>query len=210
MANRNALGILGGTFDPIHYGHLVAAEYAMHRFHLDRVIFMPAAHPAHKNINGVLNARHRCAMVKLAIEDNPGFVMSTLEIERTGVSYTIDTIKTLKGQYPESDIYFIMGMDSIYILDTWKEVQRLVAMCRFIVVTRPAYQLNRSDPALQGVPEAFWTQSDFLEIPAMDISSTDLRRRVLQGEPIRYLLPRAVEEYIKEHSLYRGDNNNDG
>lgn len=204
MTSRKALGILGGTFDPVHYGHLVAAQYAAYGFHLDRVIFMPAAQPPHKDADGVLDARHRLAMVDLAIADNPAFEMSTLEVDRSGVSYTIDTIETLQETYPGADIYFIMGMDSIYILDTWKDVERLVTLCRFIVVTRPAYELNRSDPALQGVPQGFWKQADFLEIPAMDISSTDLRARVQQGKPIRYLLPPAVEKYIYDHSLYKG------
>lgn len=204
MAHRQAIGILGGTFDPVHYGHLVAAQYAACGFNLDRVIFMPAAQPPHKNAAGVLEARHRLAMVQLAIADNPAFEMSTLEVDRSGVSYTIDTVAALLEAYPQTDIYFIMGMDSIYILDTWKDVQRLVTMCRFIVVTRPNYCLNRSDPALQEVPDQFWQQADFLEIPAMDISSTDLRARVQQGKPIRYLLPPAVEKYIYDHGLYQG------
>lgn len=203
MANNKALGILGGTFDPIHYGHLVAAEYAAYGFHLDRVIFVPAAQPPHKDAQGVLSAEHRLAMVKLAIADNPAFELSSLEIDRSGVSYTVDTIETLSQTYPDTDIYFIMGMDSIYILDTWKDIERLVAMCRFIVVTRPAYQLDRSEPALQKVPETFWNQADFLEVPAVDISSTNLRCRVRQGQPIRYLLPPAVEQYIYNNSLYQ-------
>jgi nicotinate-nucleotide adenylyltransferase len=204
LTSRKRLGIIGGTFDPVHYGHLVAAQYAAYGFHLDRVIFMPAAKPPHKNAEGVLDARHRVAMVELAIADNPAFEMSTLEVERSGVSYTIDTIEILQQTYPGAEIYFIMGMDSIYILDTWKDIERLVLMCRFIVVTRPAYELKRSDPALQKVPPGFWTRVDFLEIPAIDISSTDLRTRVRQGKPIRYLLPPAVENYIYNHSLYQG------
>ena len=142
MTSRKRLGIIGGTFDPVHYGHLVAAQYAAYGFHLDRVIFMPAAKPPHKNAEGVLDARHRVAMVELAIADNPAFEMSTLEVERSGVSYTIDTIEILQQTYPGAEIYFIMGMDSIYILDTWKDIERLVLMCRFIVVTRPAYELE--------------------------------------------------------------------
>ncbi|HQA07817.1 MAG TPA: nicotinate-nucleotide adenylyltransferase [Syntrophomonadaceae bacterium] len=205
MTHRKAIGILGGTFDPVHYGHLVAAQYAAYGFHLNRVIFMPAAQPPHKNAVNVLEARHRLAMIQLAIADNPVFEMSTLEIERSGISYTVDTVETMLRTYPDMDLYFIMGMDSLYILDTWKDVQRLVAMCRFIVVTRPNYCLNRSEPALQAVPEQFWDRADFLEIPAMDISSTDLRARVRQGKPIRYLVPPAVEKYIYDHALYQGD-----
>jgi len=204
LTHRKAIGILGGTFDPVHYGHLVAAQYAAYGFNLDRVIFMPAAHPPHKNAADVLEAKHRLAMLQLAIADNPVFEMSTLEIDRSGVSYTIDTIESMRRAYTDADLFFIMGMDSLYILDTWKDVQRLVTLCRFIVVTRPNYHLDRNDPALQGVPEEFWPQADFLEIPAVDISSSDLRSRVQQGKPIRYLLPPAVEKYIYDHSLYRG------
>ncbi len=203
MASRKALGILGGTFDPVHYGHLVAAQYAAYGFQLDRVIFVPTAQPPHKDTQEVLNAAHRLAMVKLAIADNPIFELSRLEIDRSGISYTVDTIEALRQTYPGTDIYFIMGMDSIYILDTWKDIERLVDMCRFIVVTRPAYQLDRNQPALQQVPEKFWAQADFLEVPAVDISSTNLRYRVQQGQPIRYLLPPAVEQYIYDNSLYR-------
>lgn len=150
MTHRKAIGILGGTFDPVHYGHLVAAQYAAYGFNLDRVIFMPAAHPPHKNAADVLEAKHRLAMLQLAIADNPVFEMSTLEIDRSGVSYTIDTIESMRRAYTDADLFFIMGMDSLYILDTWKDVQRLVTLCRFIVVTRPNYHLDRNDPALQG------------------------------------------------------------
>ena len=132
------MGILGGTFDPVHYGHLVAAQYAAYGFQLDRVIFVPTAQPPHKDTQEVLNAAHRLAMVKLAIADNPIFELSRLEIDRSGISYTVDTIEALRQTYPGTDIYFIMGMDSIYILDTWKDIERLVDMCRFIVVTQPA------------------------------------------------------------------------
>lgn len=204
MAARNALGIFGGTFDPIHYGHLVAAECARHRFHLDRVIFMPAAHPPHKDVQSILGQQHRCRMVERAIAGNTAFEISTLEIDRQGVSYTIDTMDSIQRAYPAAELYFIMGMDSLYILDTWKEVQRLVKLCRFVVATRPGYQLDRSDPVLANVPTLFWPQAELLEIPGMDISSTDLRRRVRNGEPIRYLVPREVEEYIECYNLYRG------
>ena len=203
MATKKALGILGGTFDPIHYGHLVAAEYAAYGFHLDRVIFMPAAQPPHKDAHGVLDAQHRLAMVRLGIANNPLLEMSTLEVERSGVSYTIDTMETLQQTYPNAELYFIMGMDSLYILDTWKDIERLIDMCRFIVVTRPAYQLNRHDAVWQKVPETFWKKANLLEIPAVDIASSDLRQRAWQGQPIRYLLPAAVEQYIYDNSLYQ-------
>lgn len=203
MAARQAWGILGGTFDPVHYGHLVAAECAVHRFDLDRVIFMPAAQPPHKTGKLVLDPHHRAGMVELAIADNPRFQISRLELERPGVSYTIDTIEYLQRNHPDVDIVFIMGMDSVYILDTWKDAGRLIDICSILVVTRPGYRLDANDPALAKVPANFWKRANFLTIPGIDISSTELRRRVREGEPIRYLVPPAVEKYIHHNALYQ-------
>ncbi|MGR6835388.1 nicotinate-nucleotide adenylyltransferase [Syntrophomonas erecta] len=200
--NENRLGIIGGTFDPIHYGHLVAAEGARHRFNLDRVVFVPAARPPHKNLDLVSWPEHRYEMVKMAVEDNPSFEVSRLELERKGRSYTIDTIDTFKSIYPGYKLYFIMGVDSLFILPTWKDINRLSKSCVFIVVTRPGYKIERFDPALANVPAAFWENAFFTEIPGLQISSTDIRRRVNRGEPIRYLLPACVESYIYRQKLY--------
>lgn len=202
MAGQPAWGILGGTFDPIHYGHLVAAECSRHEFGLEKVIFIPSARPPHKELEGVLTADHRLRMVELAIKDNSGFAISTLEMERSGTSFTVDTIQYLVDHFPGVIFYFIMGMDSLLLMDTWHNYRKLAILCRFIIVTRPGYRLDRTEPRLAKLPEQFWDQAHLLEIPGMDISSTDIRERIAAGRPIGYLVPGTVEAYIREHGLY--------
>ena len=203
MQRFDSIGIMGGTFDPIHNGHLIAAEFARHEFQLDRVIFMPAARPPHKEINAVLDSEHRYKMVKLAIQGNPAFEISDLEMKRTGKSYTIDTIRYFLEHCPGSDIYFIMGADSLLMMDTWKDYRELSGLCRFVVVTRPGYVIEHSDPALENLPPVLWERMEFLPIPGLYISSTDIRQRVAISRPIKYLLPLEVEQYILDQGLYR-------
>ncbi len=200
------LGIIGGTFNPIHYGHLIAAEYARMEYRLDSVIFMPAFLPAHKAGGDILEPEYRYSLVKMAIQDNPAFQVSDLEMKRKGVSYTVDTIDHFIRNYPDENISFIMGMDSLLFMDTWKDIDRLSGLCRFIVVTRPGYNIG-SHPGLRAkLPEILWEHVSYLEIPGMDISSTDIRTRVREGKTIKYLLPPAAEEYIRDHGLYREGN----
>lgn len=199
-----AIGIMGGTFDPPHFGHLLAAEWARFEFGLDKVIFVPAASPPHKNNRRITSAEHRYRMVQIAISDNPFFDISPVEIEREGKSYTVDTIAYFKEAYAGVDFYFIMGADSLLTLETWKNTELLVTMCNFIAVTRPGYT----------IPADFWKNSRLafslkeklylMEIPGMDISSSEIRGRVRKNKPIKYLLPRELEEYINDHKLYRG------
>lgn len=198
---------MGGTFDPIHYGHLIAAENSRSEFGLDRVVFIPAARPPHKEGESVLDSAHRLQMVKLALANNPAFEISTLEQERQGPSYTINTVEYYRNRFPESQIFFIMGMDSLLMFDTWRDYQRLAGLCRFIVVTRPGYAMEPDHPALGNLPQLLWDNLSLLEIPGMDISSSDIRRRVRSGSPIKYMLPSAVEGYILEHGLYREEGN---
>ncbi|NLT20379.1 MAG: nicotinate-nucleotide adenylyltransferase [Syntrophomonadaceae bacterium] len=203
MNSGQRIAILGGTFDPIHYGHLVAAEMARYQFQLDRVIFMPAARPPHKEINSVLSRDHRYQMVCLAIKDNPAFTISDLEMQRSGNSYTVDTMDYFISQQPQDTFYFIMGMDSLLSMHSWKDIGRLSTLCQFIVVTRPNYVLDRNIPSLQQLPLQLWDNLHIMAIPGMDISSTDIRQRVREGQPIKYLLPDQVEQYIDDHGLYR-------
>jgi len=202
MQRLDSLGILGGTFDPVHYGHLIAAEYARHEYKLEKVIFMPAARPPHKELTEVLDSNHRYEMVKRAIAGNPAFVLSNLEMKRTGNSYTIDTIRYLISEYPETAIFFIMGADSLLTMMTWKDYQTLAQLCQFVVVTRPGYVIQKDDPVLEQLPSELWDNVHFLPIPGLDISSSDIRQRVAAGRPIKYLLPSDVEEYIMETGLY--------
>ncbi len=200
--NVTSLGIFGGTFDPVHYGHLIAAECARMEFALDRVIFIPTRIPPHKDASGILDEDIRYEMVKMAVRNNPAFEVSDLEIKREGISYTIDTMEYYRSAYPGCRIFFIMGLDSLFIMDTWKDAGRLAGMCRFIVVTRPGYNINDEEKMRDKLPPVFWEHCDFIQIPGLDISSSDIRKRVSVGKPIRYMLPEEVESYIHENNLY--------
>ncbi len=198
------LAVIGGTFDPVHYGHLIAAEHARVQLDIDKVIFIPTGRPPHKISQAVTDWEHRLMMLQLATSDNPAFEISSLEEPGRGFSYTIDTIHRLRSLNPATAIYFLMGADALLTIDTWKDYQQLIALCSFVVVTRPQYVIDRSNPVLADLPEEWWLQMRQVEIPAMDISSTDIRRRVAAGRTIKYLLPGLVEEYIFANDLYRG------
>jgi len=198
-----SLGIFGGAFDPIHYGHLMAAEYARNMFSLDKVLIIPSARPPHKEIDNISPEKNRYEMVDMAIRDNSFFEISPMEMERKGYSYTIDTIDYCLKDYPGVNIYVIMGADCLFYMDTWKDVERLVTMCKFIVVTRPGYNINKDDKALSGLPSSLWENLIQLQVPGLDISSSEIRERVLNNKPIKYLLPPEVECYIYKHGLYR-------
>ncbi len=198
------LAVIGGTFDPVHYGHLIAAEHARVELGIDKVIFIPTGRPPHKANETVTDWEHRCKMLQLALEDNPAFKLSALEGPQRGISYTIDTIRRLRSINPDSTIYFMMGNDALLTIDTWKDYRQLIELCYFVVVTRPNYTIERSHPVLAALPDDWWQQMKQVEIPGMDISSTDIRRRVAGGKTIKYLLPNAVEKYILQNNLYRG------
>ena len=197
------LGIMGGTFDPIHYGHLVTAEEARGRFELDKVVFVPSGKPPHKKGYTVTEARHRYLMTILAVATNPYFEVSRLEIERKGYSYTIDTVSHFYETSPKDcEIFFITGADAILEILTWKNVEELLGKTKFIVATRPGIDLKHLDAVVTQLP-AHGSNAIFpLEVPAMAISSTDIRRRVKEDRSIKYLLPEAAEQYIYKNGLY--------
>ena len=197
------IGIMGGTFDPIHYGHLVAAEEARCQFGLEKVIFIPAGHPPHKVSRKISDACHRLAMTRLAIESNPFFTASAIEIERPGLSYTINTVRDMRSTYPLADIYFITGADAVLEILSWKHIDELLDQCCFIAAKRPGYRLGRLKAKLPGLRREQFRRITVMEVPALAISSTDIRQRVQTGRPIKYLLPEAVEKYIGEQGLYR-------
>jgi nicotinate-nucleotide adenylyltransferase len=203
MREIKKLGILGGTFNPIHYGHLVAADCARDACHLDQVLFVPSARPPHKVLDAVLDCQHRCEMVRIAVQDNPGFEVSTLELERQGLSYTVETIAAYLQKFPGVEIYFILGVDALLLMNTWKDVDRLAGLCKFIVVTRPGYRLNQDEERFRGIPAVLWDKIIVIPIPGLFISSSEIRQRVARGQTIRYLLPPGVEEYIRTNDLYR-------
>lgn len=197
------LGVLGGTFDPIHFGHLLAAEEARVALRLDRVLFAPAGDPPHKQGHPILPVLHRLAMVHLAIADNPAFAVTRVDVDRPGPHYTLDMVRLLRNEWGTSaeETFFIMGADSLANLSTWHQPARLIELCRLTVVTRPGYRpdLAKLEEVLPGLSR----RVDWVEMPVLGISSSDLQRRVHEGRSIRYQVPAAVAQYVAEHRLYR-------
>jgi len=196
------IGVLGGTFDPVHIAHLAVAEEARTQLGLDKVIFVPAGLPPHKMDVHVSPAEHRLAMVELAIAGNPHFEVSRVDIDRFGPCYTVDTIALLGEEWgPDVEIDFIMGSDSLADLLTWHQPDRLIRLCRIVAVGRPGYRVDMDEleRCLPGVSQRVL----FINSPQLDVSSTDIQRRVRMGESIKYQVPEAVERYIYEHGLYR-------
>ena len=194
------IGVLGGSFDPIHYGHLVTAESARVQFELDTVIFMPTGKsPTEKP--GFATKEERYQMTLLATAENHNFAVSRLEIERQQPSYTIDTLKAIRKEHDEnSELFFIAGADAVLEILSWKDPGRLSGYAQFIAATRPGYELKRFQKIREekpGIPSV-----NILEIPALTISSTDLRRRIKEGLSVRYLLPDSVIKYVERNGLY--------
>jgi nicotinate-nucleotide adenylyltransferase len=201
MANpeRPAVGVMGGTFNPIHIGHLVTAEEALYAFALREVVFVPAGHPWQKERSNVADAEHRYLMTVIATAPNSHFRVSRMEIDREGPTYTIETLRRLRGELGDVELYFITGADAILQILSWKDPHEVLSEARFIAATRPGYDLDRLEKEL---PEGFEDRVHVLEIPALAISSTDIRRRVRDGRPVRYLLPEGVARYIEKNGLY--------
>ncbi|KAF0197732.1 MAG: nicotinate-nucleotide adenylyltransferase [Bacillota bacterium] len=200
------LGIMGGTFDPIHWGHLVTAEAARHQFKLDQVLFVPSGQPPHKQGRKVSSPEHRYLMTFLAIANNPMFHISRLEIDRPGFTYTYDTVSHLKAEYGQNiELFFITGADVMRDILTWYKAEELLSICHFVAASRPGFTLL--DYMAHADLSRFKENGSIhlIEVPAMAISSTDLRRRITIGEPIRYLVPEAVENYIYKNHLYVPD-----
>lgn len=199
------LGILGGTFNPVHLGHLMMARDALERFRLDRVIFMPCARPPHKPARDLAPDTDRLAMLRLAVRDEPRFAVSDLEIRRGGVSYTIDTIKALQRRHPRARLHFIIGSDSLFELHGWREVGELLRRSVFIALERPGFSLSQLTARRLRLPEP-WPRRLARTVfrgHVMDISSTEIRARVAAGLSLRYLVTPAVAGYIRKKKLYR-------
>ncbi len=194
------LGLLGGTFDPPHYGHLLAAQEVAWRLQIDRVLFLPARQNPLKRGEPSSSAEDRCDMVALAVADNPIFELSRLDLDRPPPSYTADLLRALES--PEYELFFLVGADILPELPKWREPRQIVQLARLVVVNRPGAprpDLDRLERLLPGVGE----RSEHVQIPGVDVSSSDIRRRVAAGRPIRYLTPPAVERYIMDRGLYR-------
>ncbi len=184
------IGILGGTFDPVHNGHLHIAREVSRKLKLSKIIFIPTYLPPHKQGSGVTTARHRCNMLRLAIAKRKGFQVSGIEIKRKGRSYSVDTLRQLKKRYGAGkELYFITGSDSLRY--RWKNLNEILRLCRFVVVRRPGFSMRAASSRLIT-----------MDIKALDISSTDIRRKVNKGRAVAKLVPKPVALYIKKHGLY--------
>lgn len=200
---KRKIGILGGTFDPIHIGHLVTAEAVRNEYTLDRVLFIPAANPPHKQAQKVTRAMHRYIMTVLATYSNPYFQVSSIELDRPGPSYTIDTIYELKARFGSAaELYFITGADAIQEIPTWDRIEELLGLCQFIAATRPG-----CFPSVDHIKAHFGKLGQRrihrLTTPELEISSTDIRERIRTNHSIKYIVPENVEQYIVKEGLYR-------
>ncbi len=200
-ARTYRLGIMGGTFDPIHYGHLVTAEQAREALDLDLVLFMPAGVPAFKQDRHVSSGEDRYAMTLLATAANPAFVASRFEIDRAGVTYTVDTLRELRARYPENvELYFITGADAIMDIVSWHNAEQIGDLATLIAATRPGYDIETAKAHITAA--GLNIDVHYIEIPALAISSTHLRERIAEGKSIRYLTSESVIGYIRKNSLY--------
>ncbi len=196
-------GIMGGTFDPIHIGHLVLAEEVRTKLGLDKVIFIPSGNPPHKNFKNVSAANHRYYMTLLATVSNPYFEVSPIEIERTGKAYTVDTIKLLREKYKdEVELYFITGADAILDLPNWKNPEELLELCKFVAATRPGFNFTKMEEGIKNIEEKHNKKIYTIFAPALKISSTDIRNRIKANCSVKYLLSESVEHYIYKNNLY--------
>lgn len=196
-AERVRLGVMGGTFDPVHHGHLVAASEVASVFRLDEVVFVPTGRPWQKATREVSPAEHRYLMTVIATASNPRFTVSRVDVDRPGLTYTIDTLRELRTSRPDADLFFITGADALAQILSWKDSAELFELAHFVGVTRPGHPLG-----VEGLPP---DRVSLIEVPAMAISSTDCRVRVEKGEPVWYLVPDGVVQYIAKHRLYRAD-----
>ena len=194
---------MGGTFDPVHFGHLVAAEEALVQFNLDKVVFMPTGRPVRKTHRHVSSAEDRYLMTVIATASNHDFEVSRLEIDRPGDTYTVDTMLELREIHgPRAEVFFISGADAVRDILTWKDAERVAELCTFIAATRPGYDVAATLLELTS-RASFEPRVEVMEVPALAISSSDIRARVAARRPVRYLLPEDVDVYIEKNGLYR-------
>lgn len=194
------IGVFGGTFDPIHMGHLIVAEDARAALELDKILFIPAGQPWFKSYRQITEARHRLAMVRLAVEGNPSFDVTDIEVRRTGPSYTVDTLAELRDQYPDAEFIVILGIDALREIDRWHQPRKLFDLASVVGMARPGASLDPSvlNAAIPGAS----SRMQLVDSTLIDISGTEIRQRVAAGWSIRYRVPAAVERYICENGLY--------
>ncbi len=200
---KGKTGIFGGTFNPIHNGHLIIAESVREQFGLDRILFVPSGQPPHKRDSEVIDPEQRFDMVKLAVGSNPGFEVSRIEIDRAGFTYTVNTLQELRAEYGnETGLYFIIGADIVPELVTWKDFRQVFKLCEFVAVLRPGFDKEAFSREIDRITGNYGAVIHTVDARLIDISSTDIRERCSGGESIRYLVPDGVREYIYKEGLY--------
>ncbi len=196
------IGILGGTFDPIHNGHLIIGEYARTSLNLDKIIFIPVGIAPHKDNNNITCSNIRVKMIELAIKSNLFFEQSLIEVERDKTAYTIDTIISLRELYKDDDLYFIMGGDSLFEIESWKDAEKLMKLCKFIVLDRGYSRKEDIREKMIDLEKRYGMKVQEIESPIIEISSTEIRKRIKNKRSIKYLVPEILEEYILENKIY--------
>lgn len=201
--SRKRIGIMGGTFDPIHIGHLILAECAYEQFHLDAVLFLPSGNPPHKadRTDGASD-RERLTMVSLAIQGNPHFMLDSEEMYRSGFTYTYETLQMMREKHPETEYYFIIGADSLMAFDTWREPEKISQNCTLLAAVRDQVKIGEMEQKISELHQKYGARIHLLHSPNIEVSSTWLRERYRQGQSIRYFIPDRVIDYIQENSVY--------
>ncbi len=202
-AKYHKLGILGGTFNPIHIGHLLLAEAALDEAGLDGVMFLPSGHSYMKNYNEILPAEERLAITKLAIEEQPAFFVSDMEIKREGNTYTYETLSSLKAMHPDTELYFIMGADCLFTIENWKCPAEIFGACTLIAAVRDDVDMEELTKQAEKLEEKYGAKIILLPFLKTEISSTTIRKRIKQGKSIRYMVPNVVQKYLEEKNLYK-------
>jgi nicotinate-nucleotide adenylyltransferase len=200
--SEKKIGIMGGTFNPVHNGHLILAENAFHQYHLDKVYFMPAGVPPHKINTVITSGEIRCSMVEMAITNNPAFAMLDIEISSNETSYTYKTLEQLKKIFPTAEIFFIMGADSLFDFSCWKNPKRISELCKLLVAVRDDLDMTKLNQIANQLKRDFHTEVELLNTPNISISSHDIRERIRKHDSIRYLVPEEIREYIIANHLY--------
>lgn len=193
---------MGGTFNPVHYGHLLIAENAYEQYNLDEVIFLPNGTSPHKDLSQILSAGHRMEMIKLAIADNAHFSLSDYEVKKGGVSYTYLTVSDFCAMYPDCELHFIMGADSLAYFDSWKHPEQISRQCMILAAVRDELNMDGLLPIRKTLYEKYGTRIEFISTPNFSVSSRIIRKRLEEHRSVRYLVPDAVEQYIKTHQIY--------
>ena len=199
---ENKVGIMGGTFDPPHLGHLLSAEYTAEKLGLDRVIFIPTGLKAYKSADNAASAADRYAMTAAVTEENERFDISDIEIKNTGINYTGDTLEKLHGIYLGTHFYFIVGADSLDYMDEWHEPEKIFRLCTVAAVGRPGFDTARILNKAEELKRRYGADIRYIDMPQIDISSTEIKNRVRLGRSVRYMIPDCVEKYIKQKQLY--------